>query len=211
MASFTYATLTSALQAWLEDDGTEFSAQTDQIISLGEEKLLKDLDPLVARKIATGSTGTSATFAHGATDLVYARWLSVTTSGTTNLILRKKSDSFLREYWPDPAVTGTPKYWSWTDNATIRLAPTPATSLAFELAHTYRPTGLSSGNTTTWLGTNAGTSLLWACLLNSSQFLKLDPADQAVWEKNYMDALASSIREQRAMQLRDNSQLGDAN
>lgn len=209
MASFTYATLTSALAAWLEDDSTEFSTQSDQIISLGEEKLLKDLDPLVARKIATGNVGTSATFTHGATDLVYARWLSITTSGTTKTILRKKEDSFLREYWPDAAVTGTPKYWSWTDNADIRLAPTPSSSFAFELAYTYRPTGLSSGNTTTWLGTNAGTSLLWACLLNSSQFLKLEPAEQAVWEKNYMDALASSIREQRQMQLRDNAQTGD--
>ena len=210
MATFTYATLTSNIQAFLEDDSTEVSNSLDTIIGLGEEKLLKDLQPLVARKIGTGSTGTSATFAHALTDIVVPRFLSITTTGTTTVLLRRKDDTFLREYWPDAAVTGTPKYWTEQDDTTIRLAPTPSSSFTWELGYTYRPTGLSSGNTTSWLGTNAGTALRWACMTVATQFLKLEGVDTTNWAQNYTDALASARMEQQKMRLRDNSQYGDA-
>ena len=210
MATFTYATLTSNIQAFLEDDSTEVSTSLDMIISLGEEKLLKDLQPLVARKIGTGVTGTNATFSHALTDIVIPRFLSITTSGTTKLLLRRKEDTFLREYWPDAAVADVPKYWTEQDDTTIRLAPTPTSSYAWELGYTYRPTGLSSGNTTSWLGTNAGTALLWSCLVVATQFLKLENADITNWAQNYTDALASARMEQQKMRLRDNAQYGDS-
>ena len=44
MSNKTYAEITANLQAWMEDDDTEFVGAIDDLINLGEMRLWRDLD-----------------------------------------------------------------------------------------------------------------------------------------------------------------------
>lgn len=54
----------------------------------------------------------------------------------------------------------------------VMLAPTPDATLAYKADYLAPETGLSSSNTTSWIGNNAENVLLSASLLEASAFLK---------------------------------------
>ena len=81
-------------------------------------------------------------------------------------------DSLLFEYWPDATARGEPRVYSNDAETTIRLAPTPNAAYPLRIAYTKYPAGLSSGNTTSWLGTNAANLLFYACMVQATEFLK---------------------------------------
>jgi hypothetical protein len=92
------------------------------------------------------------------------------------VFLDHRIDSYLRDYHPNTSTTSTPEMYS-TKNATtsgiiITLAPTPSATLAYQVDFVAPVAGLSSSNTTTWIGDNAENLLLSACLLEASAFLK---------------------------------------
>ena len=91
-------------------------------------------------------------------------------------ILLQKDISFMNEYWPDRTETGTPKYYAMWDQDTHYLAPTPNVAQQVELAYTYKPDGLTSSFTSTWLSQNAPNVLLYGCILQALGYLK-GPAD----------------------------------
>jgi len=68
--------------------------------------------------------------------------------------LIQKDISFMNEYWPDRTANATPKYYAMWDQDTHYIAPTPNVALSTELAYTYKPDGLSSTQTSTWLSQN---------------------------------------------------------
>jgi hypothetical protein len=53
MATMTYATLTQDLKDWMENDGTEFSNETDNFISLAEQRIARDIEPYAFHESAT--------------------------------------------------------------------------------------------------------------------------------------------------------------
>jgi hypothetical protein len=54
----------------------------------------------------------------------------------------------------------------------LTVAPTPSATLAYQVDFVAPVSGLSSSNTTTWLGDNAENVLLAAALYETSAFLK---------------------------------------
>ena len=58
----------------------------------------------------------------------------------------------------------------------IILRRPPNAALTVELAYTYKPPGLTSSNTSTWLSQNAPNVLLYGCILEALGYLK-GPAD----------------------------------
>ena len=126
------------------------------------------------RSIATGNlvVGTSE---YTITSARIIRNVSVTVSSEISY-LNHRVDSYLRDYWPNSSSTGTPIMFS-TKNAgssdlVITLAPTPSATLDYAVDYIKPITGLSSSNTTNWIGNNAENVLLSACLYESSAFLK---------------------------------------
>ena len=53
MATMTYSTLTQDLKDWMENDGTEFSNETDNFISLAEQRIARDIEPYAFHESAT--------------------------------------------------------------------------------------------------------------------------------------------------------------
>ena len=171
-----YTTLKANIQNFVEDDSTELTASIDVIIAQAEEMVFQRLPNLPCfRKVTTGNF-VIGTFDYTVATARMIRQVSVTDSSSNVNYLNHRIDSYLRDYWPNSATTGTPIMYS-TKNATISgtvitLAPTPSATLAYQVDFIAPETGLSSSNANTWIDTNAPAVLLAAALYETSAFLK---------------------------------------
>ena len=171
-----YATLVSNIQNFVEDDSTELTNSIDQIIDQAEEMVFQRLPSLPCfRQIRTNN------FVVGEADVVIpsarmVRQFSVTDSSSNVFFLDHRIDSYLKDYHPNSSSTSTPEMYSTkvasTSGITLTVAPTPSATLAYEVDFIAPVTGLSSSNTTTWIGDNAENVLLSASLYEVSTFLK---------------------------------------
>lgn len=186
--SYTFDSLKDAVQEWLEEDSTEFSAALPNIVNNAELMLLKDLQFSIFDQIATGTlTTASLTKPTGYLNTVD---LFITVSGA-QVLLTPKPWGYVNEY----GGTGQPLYFAEKDATTLQVAPVP-TSQAYTLRFCKRPTPLSetTGATTTWLSANVADALLWATIVMSEHFMKNDERI-AVAKENYQMALTSARAE----------------
>ncbi len=183
MASITtYSTLVQALIDEAEDDGTEFAAFIPTAIDLTEEKLFKELELPELEEKETGTlTGAIATLSKP-TNYKFADYFMITDGSGNNIVLKKKLESFLRDYWS--SGTDIPKYYSDETSTTFRLAPTPSSNFAYEIKYTKEPTKLSTGNETNYYTDNCQDALFHGSMLEMAKFMKA--WDQIpVWEQSF--------------------------
>lgn len=202
-----YTQLTQRIINWTEDDSAELSGVIDDIIDLAEIRILKEANPVVARKISNISlTGGNPDAAIPA-DIVTPRWIRIQNGDT----LLQKDESYIRELWPSAAATGVPKYYAWSGDGTVNfiVAPTPAVATTLEIGYTYRIAGLSSGNPTNWLSVNAADLLFYACMLEAMAFLKMTDVETQKFTALYERALQSFIVEDKQRRLTDSYRTGD--
>ena len=112
--------------------------------------------------------------------------------------MNHRIDSYLKDYWPNSSTTGTPKFYSTksasTSGTVVILAPTPDDTLAYAADYIAPETGLSSSNTTSWIGNNAENVLLSACLLEASAFLKA-PETLTFYKAQFDEAIQGFVQE----------------
>tara|TARA_R110001592_G_scaffold309636_1_gene583951 strand:- start:137 stop:838 length:702 start_codon:yes stop_codon:yes gene_type:complete len=139
-------------------------------------------------------------------DLATIRYVTLyTDSGTKERHELTRVDvDFLNEYYPTPEVgsSAKPRYYSTWDMGQLAIAPTPNSVYKFEIGIIKKPTGLGSGNATTWVSVNAPRVLLYACLCEAFKFLKA-PQDLQVYEQSFSQALTELAQEQLGKKRRD--------
>ena len=171
-----YSALKTNIQNFMEDDSSELTTSIDTIISQAEDMIDQRLPNLPAYRGNASGTLVVGTSQYTVTTARMIRQVSITDSSSNVVYLDHRIDSYLRDYWPNASTTGTPRIYS-TDSAStsgtvFTLAPTPSATLAYKVDYIAPETGLSSSNTTSWIGDNAEAALLAACLYETSAFLK---------------------------------------
>lgn len=210
--SYSYTTLKSTLISFTEDTGTEFASAVDLIIPLAEDKVLRDLDLEIFDVVGTGTFTATNPIITKPTGIVALRSLHYTVAATGSFVqMDQKSWEFIKDYWPvEATTTATPKYYTEYSATEWYVAGTPSASVtAWTSRYIKRPIGLTSDNATTWLGTNAGDVLLYACLVVSEQFLKGD-GRVPVWKAEYMERLGAARNELRRVERADYSPIDAA-
>jgi hypothetical protein len=194
--SYTYASLTQALQDWLEDDDDEFVAAIPEIIQLGETRLTRDLDLAMFSAVEDVPIVVSdAVVTKPAIEAVSYQSIGYEFAGRYHW-LELRGDDFVRDYSVGPEEL--PRYYSELDEESWRIAPVTSQNLTLEVRYTVRPAGLGVLTPTTWLSTYAGDLLLKACLAESERFLKSDDR-VAVWEQDYAGLLPAARQETYAL------------
>ena len=123
------------------------------------------------------------------------------TSNNTRNPIFPRSYEYLRNYWPDDSVTGTPEFYADYDYQHFIVAPTPAAAYPFEMLYWQQPDMLDDTNETNWLTQFAPELLLYATLLEAVPFLK--NSDQIpVWTQMY-DRAASAINGEDLQKILD--------
>tara|TARA_R110002110_G_scaffold415615_2_gene652454 strand:+ start:411 stop:1025 length:615 start_codon:yes stop_codon:yes gene_type:complete len=184
-----YSTVVSSTQSWFEDDGAEFEAAIPQIIELGERRVFKDAPNLLAnRTTATGNLVSGTATLTVPTGLRLVRGFSITVSNVQTF-LERRIDSWIYDKYPTSSDTAQPVYYTESNETTILLGPTPDDTYAYTLYYLRLPTGLSSGNTTTWLGDTHEDVLLYAVYREAAAFLR-DTEATAYWTQRYEEEVA---------------------
>lgn len=189
--SFTYAQLKTAIQDYTENSETSFVTHLPDFIRAAEDRIFKLVDLEVFRKNATSTLTSSDPYLSVPTDYLSAFSLSLT-NGSSKEFLLQKDVNYLQEYNPNPATTGTPKYYAFFDIDNFILAPTPDSNYAVELHYYYRPASLTAGadSGTTWLSENAPNALLYGSLVEAYIYMKGEQDMLGMYEKQFQEALS---------------------
>ena len=186
--AWTYTTLKSAMQDYLQNTETTFVNDLATIIVQAENRILKSVQLPDFRKNTTGSMTSGNAYLGTPTDFMAPYSLALDNSGYEYLIF--KDVNFIREAYPVSTTTATPKYYGIFDDSSFILGPTPNSGYTVELHYFYKPTSITtSGDGTSWLGDNAETVLFYGCLVEGYTFMKGEPDMMAVYQKQYEDAL----------------------
>ncbi len=208
--AITFTQLKTAITDYTENDSTEFSDNFSRIIRNVETRIYREADLNVFRKTSTTTLTASDRFLAKPIDFVIDRYFKMTVS-SSEIDLIAKDVSFLQTFHPNPATTGTPRFYAEWDHDTFILAPTPDTAHTVTLGFTYRPTSIVDSGTTSWLGDNAQDVFLYGCLVESYGFNKLteNVADLAFWQNQYDRSLASLKDEEEKRQRREQYRYGE--
>jgi hypothetical protein len=188
--AWTYTTLKSAMQDYLQNTETTFVNDLATIITQAENRILKSVQLPDFRKNTTGTMTSGNAYLTTPTDFMAPYSLALDNSGYEYLMF--KDVNFIREAYPVSTTTATPKYYSIFDDASFILGPTPNSSYAVELHYFYKPTSITaSGDGTSWLGDNAETVLLYGCLVEGYTFMKGEQDMLAIYQNQYEDAMTN--------------------
>jgi len=190
--SFTFATLKTAIQDYTDNSETTFVNNLSVFIKASEERILKNVQLSLFRKNSTGSTTSSNKYLAMPSDFLAPFSLSVLSS-SAHEFLEFKDVNFIQTFTPNPATTGTPRYYAIFDVSNFILAPTPDSTYTAELHYYYRPASLTAGSDsgTTWLSENAPNALLYGCLVEAYTFMKGDPDLLNTYNQRFTEAILS--------------------
>jgi hypothetical protein len=190
--SFTFATLKSAIQDYTDNSETTFVNNLSIFIKEAEERILKNVQLSLFRKNSTGTASSSNKYLAMPSDFLAPFSLSVLSS-SAHEFLEFKDVNFIQTFTPNPATTGTPRYYAIFDVSNFILAPTPDAAYTAELHYYYRPASLTAGSDsgTTWLSENAPNALLYGCLVEAYTFMKGDPDLLNTYNQRFTEAILS--------------------
>lgn len=182
-----YTQLKTLIQDYTENDETTFVATLDDFIRQAEERISHAMRLPDFRKNSTGTTSSGNSYLALPPDYLAAFSLASIVSNVHDFLLYKDVN-FIREAFPLAATQGTPRFYGQWDDDTLLLGPTPNGNLTMELHYFAQPPSIVT-NTTSWLGDNAESLLLYGCLVEAYTFMKGEPDLIELYETRYKEAL----------------------
>jgi hypothetical protein len=190
--------------------------QINTFIRQAEQRIYNSVQFPSIRKNVTGPTTINNKYLSSPPDFlaVYSMAVIDPVTGDYEYLLNKDVN-FIRAAYPNPTATGKPYYYALfgptttntnppviTNELTFILGPTPDAAYNIELHYYYYPESIVTA-TTTWLGDNFDSLLLYGSLLEAYTFMKGEPDVIANYEKRYNEALALAKRLGDGMERQD--------
>jgi hypothetical protein len=204
----TYTELCTNIQSITENtfSASELAMFTQQ----AEQKIYNTVQIANLRKNVTGVTYATVPYVSCPDDFLSVYSMAVFSTGGAYTFLLNKDVNFIREAYPTPSVTGTPKYYaifgpssSNVNELSFMLGPTPDASYNVELHYFYYPPSIVTAGTS-WLGDNFDSALLNGALIEAIRFMKGEVDIIQNYEKLYLQSI------QLLKQLGDGKQRQDA-
>jgi hypothetical protein len=208
-----YSELVSAIETYTENnfptitlaDSSTVSptAQINRFIEQAEQRIYNSVQFPSLRKNMTGILTSGNKYLSAPNDFLATYSIAVYTDSGPFTFLLNKDVNFIREAYPTPSSTGTPKYYALfgpavsgttiTTELTFILGPTPDAAYSAELHYYYFPDSITTAGTT-WLGDNFDTVLLYGALVEAYTFMKGEPDLVALYDGKYKEALMLAKR-----------------
>ena len=188
------------------------NTQVNTFITEAETRIYNAVNIPTLRKNVTGTLTTGNQYLSLPTDWLAAYSVAIFTSdyATPYTYLINKDVNFMREAYPVPTATGTPKYYSLfgtqlSNNVALSylLGPTPDQAYSVEMHYFYYPESITTAGTS-WLGDNYDPILLYGSLLEAVIFMKGEQDIIAMYKAKYDEAMLEFRR------LCDGLERGDA-
>ena len=209
----TYAELVQKIRDYTEVSSNVLTDSiTNDIIRNAELRIMRDVDLDSNKRYVTAQVISGTRFIDTPQDTLVIRSAQIVDSDGVGAadnreFLQWRDSSFMSEFNPTNAQ-GVPKYYSWWDNDTIVLAPTPNATYTIQLNYILKPETLSSTNTQTYVSQQFPNGLLYACLVEAFSFLKGPNDLLQLYEGKYKQVLEGFSIEQMGRRRRDEYQSG---
>tara|TARA_R110002012_G_scaffold96814_1_gene233093 strand:- start:3 stop:635 length:633 start_codon:yes stop_codon:yes gene_type:complete len=183
-----YTQLTTAIQSYVENEFT--TTDINVFITQAEQRIYNTVQIAYLRKNVTGALTQDKQYLTLPSDWLDTFSLAVLDSSSSYSYLINKDVNFIREAYPVAGDNkGLPQYYALFDDTTLILGPTPDSGYTMELHYYYYPETITTA-TTTWLGDNFSSVLLYGSILEAYTFLKGEPDMMAEYQKRYDTSLA---------------------
>lgn len=214
-----YSELVTAIKGYTENSfpSSQDMTSTTQIntfIKNAEIRIYNTVQMPQFKKNASGTLSSGNKYLSLPDDFLAVYSLAVYTTPALGIsspqaFLLDKDVSFIRETYPDPTYGGEPEYYAiFGTNSTYPLVvslivgPTPDANYPVELHYYAYPTSITVSSTS-WLGNNFETVLLYGSLLEAYTFMKGEADVIAQYQKRYDEALSQLKRLGDGMDRRD--------
>lgn len=210
----TYTELITAIQTYTENtfpattlaDSTVVSSTTqlNRFITQAEQRIYNSVQFPSLRKNVLGNVSSANPYLSAPDDYLATYSLATVDGDGKYEYLLNKDVNFIRQAYPNPATdTGLPKYYALfgptvsgsgiTNELSFIVGPTPDASYTVELHYYYYPASITTASTT-WLGDNFDTVLLYGSLVEAYTYMKGETDMMALYDTKYKEALALAKR-----------------
>ena len=200
---------------YLADGSTEnYTAQINRFIQQAEQRIYNSVQFPSIRKNVTGTATNGNKYLSCPEDFLAVYSMAVVDATGAYEYLLNKDVNFIRQAYPTPTDTATPKYYALfgptvsgvtiSNELSFILGPTPDSNYTVELHYYYYPesiTTVSSGQT--WLGDNFDSVLLYGSLVEAYSFMKGEQDIIGLYDTKYKEALALAKRLGDGMERQD--------
>jgi len=209
-----YAQLVIAIQDYTENS---FNYSTDPtpmntFIDQAEQRIYNTVQFPSIRKNVTGTTTSGNKYLSCPDDFLAVFSMAVIDADGAYEYLLNKDVNFIRQAYPTPTDTAIPKYYALfgptvtasviSNELSFILGPTPDAGYSVELHYYYYPESIVTASTT-WLGDNFDTVLLYGSLVEAYTYMKGEPDIMLGYDAKYKEALGLAIRLGNGMERSD--------
>lgn len=207
-----YTQLSDAIVAYTENTSSDFAAQIPMFVQQAEQRIYNTVQFPSLRKNVTGTTSANVKYLSCPGDFLAAYSMAVIDGAGLYEYLLNKDVNFIRQAYPSPADTAIPKYYALfgptvsgvtiTNELSFILGPTPDAAYTIELHYYYYPQSIVTASTS-WLGDNFDSVLLYGSLVEAYTYMKGETDLMAVYDGKYKEALALAKRLGDGMERQD--------
>ena len=188
-----YAELVTAVEDYTEN--TFPTVDMNTFIEQAEQKIYNIVQLPALRKNVTGNLTANNKYLSAPSDFLSVFSLAVVLPSGEYVYLLDKDVNFIREAYPSPTSTGTPKFYAIfgpksgdPTELSFILGPTPNASLTAELHYFYYPESIVVAGTS-WLGDNFDSALLNATLMEALTYMKGEPDMLALYKSRFDESM----------------------
>ena len=213
-----YAALVSAVSSYTEN--TFPTTDMNLFITQAEKRIYNTVQIPALRKNVTGVTTASNKYLACPDDFLSSYSLAAIDPVTgAYTFLLNKDVNFIREAYPKPTSTGSPKFYALfgpavassviTTELTFLIGPTPDAVYSMELHYYYYPESIVTASTT-WLGDNYDPALLYGTLVEAYTYMKGEQDMVVLYNTKLGEALTQLKRLGDGLERQDAYRSGQA-
>jgi len=172
-------------------------------IKQAEQRIYNTVQFPPLRKNMTGTITANNKYLSCPEDFLSSYSLAVVDTTGAYSFLLNKDVNFIREAYPTPTDTAIPKYYALfgptvsgsviSTELSFILGPTPNATYVVELHYYYYPESIVTASTT-WLGDNFDSVLLYGSLVEAITYMKGEADMVALYDGKYKEALMLAKR-----------------
>lgn len=196
----TYTELLAAVEQYLENYEQSFVDNIPLFVQQAEQRIYNAVQFPALRKNVTGSLTANNKYLACPDDFLSVYSMAVVGADGAYSFLLNKDVNFIREAYPTPTDTGTPKFYAIfgprsneETELSFILGPTPSAALTVELHYYFYPESIvTAGNT--WLGDNFDSVLLYGTLMEAYTNMKGEADLLNLYDAKFKEALMLAKR-----------------
>jgi hypothetical protein len=204
-----YSQLSAAIQAYTENPSADFVAQIPTFVQQAEQRIYNSVQFPSLRKNVTGSTTGNNKYLACPSDFLAVYSMAVVDGTGAYEYMLNKDVNFIRQAYPVPTDTGLPRYYALfgpqsndPNELTFILGPTPDATYVVELHYFFYPPSIVTASTS-WLGDNFDTVLLYGSLVEAYTYMKGEADMMQLYNQKYIEALTLAKRLGDGMERQD--------